>query len=262
MKQLRILLPAFALMLASCEKVVNIDLNNAKPQVVVEGELYAGTDTVRVHIAKTTDYYGKNPQQPITDATVTLTLPDGTQQTIPHVSNGVYQLPNFVAQVGKPYTLMVVTNGQTFTATSVVPRPAPFDSVNYIYREKDFFDEGYDVRAYITDRADEQNNYRLIYQINDTLRNEPEYLTVDDDKFNNGKTIIVQAQERFKQGDTVTYEIRTMDRPVFEYFRTLSQILNDQEGPAPANPISNLSGGALGYFGAFGRTRVGIRIKG
>ena len=48
-----ILLSTFLL---SCEKVVNIDLNEAAPQYVVEGEVFEGTDTVRVLVSLTTDY--------------------------------------------------------------------------------------------------------------------------------------------------------------------------------------------------------------
>lgn len=261
MKRIILFLPLLALLFASCEKVVNIDLNESNPRYVIEGEIFQGMDTVRVRVAKTTDYYGKKPQQQIMDAAVTLILSDGTVIPIPHTGNGLYELPGFNAVVGQTYQLKVVAGGQEFTAATTVPSPAPIDSITAEFKQEDFLDEGYEVKAYVTDRVEEQNNYRFIYQINDTLRNRPEDLNVFDDKFNNGKTIIVQPFERFKVNDSVTYQIRTMDRNVYDYFRTLQDLLNNPNGPAPSNPLSNIKGGALGYFGAFSVSKAGVRIK-
>jgi len=51
-----------------------------------------------------------------------------------------------------------------------------------------------------------------------------------------------------------------MDEPTFDFFNTLSDVLNNQNGPAPANPNTNIQGGALGYFGAFTSSKKQIIV--
>jgi hypothetical protein len=48
-------------------------------------------------------------------------------------------------------------------------------------------------------------------------------------------------------------ELWGIDKGVYEYYSTLREILGGA-GPStasPANPTSNISGGAMGYFSAF-----------
>jgi hypothetical protein len=57
--------------------------------------------------------------------------------------------------------------------------------------------------------------------------------------------------------DTAIVELLTLDKSTYDYYSTLSNVLTEGDtGPpmmmtTPANPNSNLSNGALGYFGAF-----------
>lgn len=254
------ILVILTMLFVSCEKVVNIDLNETDPMYVIEGEVFEGTNPLRVKIAKTTDYYGKAPQTLIDDATVVIGLPDGTTTTVPSTGNGIYILPDFNAIGGSTYTLKVQVEGQEFTASTVVPAAVPFDSINYEYDDAaaDFIDPGYEVTAFITDPL-EANNFRAIVTVNDTAQ---DGLALFDDKFNNGQTIELDPFDRFRLGDTITIELRTMDRPVYDFFTTLSEALsNGQGGPAPANPLTNIKGGALGYFGGFGVSKIGVRIR-
>ena len=51
-----------------------------------------------------------------------------------------------------------------------------------------------------------------------------------------------------------------LDRSTFDYYRTLVDVI-DGGGVAPSNPISNMEGGALGYFGAFSITEDSIVVR-
>jgi hypothetical protein len=51
-----------------------------------------------------------------------------------------------------------------------------------------------------------------------------------------------------KKGDTVTVWLETIDKGVFDYFRTAGS--ESGRNASPANPVSNISNGALGYFNA------------
>ena len=52
-------------------------------------------------------------------------------------------------------------------------------------------------------------------------------------------------------GDTITLQLMSIDLPAYDYFRTL---ISGQS--AGANPVSNISGGCLGYFMASGITHA------
>ncbi|HRO41347.1 MAG TPA: DUF4249 domain-containing protein [Flavipsychrobacter sp.] len=261
MKKYSFLLPALLMLLASCEKVVNIDLNNAAAQYVIEGAVYEGIDTVEVQIAKTTDYYGRAPQEQINNAIVTLSDDAGNLTNIPFAGEGKYLLPNFQAFAGRRYDLKVVINGNEFNASSVMPQAVNIDSVSVEFKNADFRAAGYEVAARFTDAVNEKNFYRLVYIINDTLQNTPNDLYLLDDKFNDGKPIRADLFRRFEIGDKVEFELLSMDEQVFDFFTTLNDVLNNQNGPAPANPNSNIKGGALGYFATFTSSKKGIIVN-
>ena len=63
-------------------------------------------------------------------------------------------------------------------------------------------------------------------------------------------------------GDSLRVEMQNIDPGVYEYFRTLNLILssNPVVTTTPANPKSNFSGGALGYFSAHSRQVRGIKV--
>jgi hypothetical protein len=67
----------------------------------------------------------------------------------------------------------------------------------------------------------------------------------------------------FREGEVASVEIYSLTRKQFVYFTDLANILNSDGGmfsPPPANPRSNISGGALGLFQVSGISRSSILI--
>jgi hypothetical protein len=246
-----ILIPAIgiAAMLISCEKVVNIDLNNGAEQYVVEANIYEGHHPFQVDIHKTTDYYGNAKQQDVNDAQVWLYSSGSDSVLVPSAGNGSFRLPSFNGVPGKEYSLKVITGTHVFTATTSVPHPVKVDSVGYEFKEADFSNEGYEVYFAFTDPADYVNSYRIKLVVNDTVANKTSDLFFLNDKFSNGRPLKIAHHRRFKEGDKVVAELLAIDEQSYLYFSSLYDVLNDQNGPAPTNPVSNMRGGALGYFG-------------
>ncbi|HOY49299.1 MAG TPA: DUF4249 domain-containing protein, partial [Flavobacteriales bacterium] len=59
---------------------------------------------------------------------------------------------------------------------------------------------------------------------------------------------------------TIFVELWGIDKGVYEYYNTLNSILGGA-GPSvasPANPTSNITGGAMGYFSAYTISRSWI----
>ncbi|MBS1782109.1 MAG: DUF4249 domain-containing protein [Bacteroidetes bacterium] len=261
MNKIFLTLSALFFLLTSCEKVVNINLNNASPQYVVEGVVFDGTDTARVRLAKTTDYYGISPQQILTNATVSLSDDMGNSVVLPYIGwDSCYQLSGFTSISGRKYTIHVLVDGLNIQGSSTLQQSVPIDSVSIVYKTDGFRGAGYEVATNISDPANTPNFYRLVTTINDTLQNQPKDLYLFNDKYNDGKHIRTALKRRFKSGDKITIELRTMDAAVYDFFTSLRDALNNQNGPAPANPNTNLIGGALGYFGTFTRSKVSIIV--
>jgi len=91
----------------------------------------------------------------------------------------------------------------------------------------------------------------------------------ENDEFTDGQFVILQldasADEKddprnIKTGDKVTIEMQCLDDPVYEFWYTLRSGGGDGDGntAAPANPITNIKGGALGYFSAHTVTRQSV----
>jgi hypothetical protein len=56
-------------------------------------------------------------------------------------------------------------------------------------------------------------------------------------------------ENRLKAGDVIRVEMQSIERAVYDYFFSLDQTI-EQDAATPANPVSNIAGGALGYFSA------------
>ena len=95
----------------------------------------------------------------------------------------------------------------------------------------------------------EKNFYRIKIFTNDST-NLANYRLFDD-QYTNGEITDLQAG-RVKVGDVSRIELISLDKFAYEYYRTLRDLLNSNPifGSTPANPNTNLTNGALGYFGA------------
>ena len=56
-------------------------------------------------------------------------------------------------------------------------------------------------------------------------------------------------EDELEEGDVVTVEMHSVDQSIYDYFFSLEQTI-EQSAATPANPVSNIQGGALGYFSA------------
>jgi hypothetical protein len=245
--------------LSSCEKVVNVDLNKAEDKYVIEAPLYEGDHPFKVRIFKTTDYYGISKQVGVNDAKVVI-VGNGDSIVVPPIAEGEYELSSYQAIAGEEYQLSVRSGEKLFSATTTIPPHLAVDSIGYEFKEADFQNEGFEIHFAFLDPAQQQNNYRIKLTVNDTVQTRAEDLFLFDDKYNDGKPVKVGPGKRFKNGDRIEAELLSLDRQTYSYFMGLYDVLNNQNGPAPANPVTNIQGGALGYFGGFTSLKKGLLV--
>ncbi len=95
----------------------------------------------------------------------------------------------------------------------------------------------------------EKNYYRIKVFEDDTTRSDNYRLY--DDQYTNGQEIGLRVAH-VNAGHRYLVQLFSLDKPTFGYYRTLEELIhtNPVFGSTPANPNSNLTNGALGYFGA------------
>jgi hypothetical protein len=256
-----------SLSLFSCTKEIQIDLNSSDPKLVIEATLNDQSDLASVKLFRSVNFSDPNVFPAVSDATVQISDSDGNTWQCIETTPGIYLNNQLRGVVGRTYFLdITLTDGQKFTAKSTLPKPVPLDSVSII---ENTFGPGaggdsttyYVIPRYL-DPAGEQNNYRFIQILNGNI--DPTIIPRNDNVFN-GK---VNEQPLFSpdleihSGDVLEIEMMGIDRSVYDYFFSLSQSVGGDPNAAsvPGNPISNLSGGALGYFSAFSLQKITVLV--
>lgn len=235
--------------LTSCEQVIDVDLNDASPRYVIEGTITNGNNLPQVRVTQTKNFDESNSFGGITDAEVVLSDNRGHTEILAHADSGHY-LGNEIAGIpGRTYTLTVTIDEETFTASSTMPFPVAFEHL--MIDSLSFFGETFLVPTPLYEDPEAvKNYYRHILFINDRKINA---VFVSSDEGYNGSFIdrglYYEGLEDLAKGDTVTVEMQSISEASYNYFDTLTQTIN-RSAASPANPTSNLSGGALGYFSA------------
>jgi len=282
------ILSAFILCLAltGCEKVVNINLGTAAPQVVVQGAIETGlppyvvlTSTIsyssQVNLTTLQNSFLHGATITVSDGSSTITLREYSFDT--GVNNKFYiysvdtaNLTNpMLGQVGKFYTLNVTYNGTTYTSVTKIPAPKGIDSM--------WFGQPTSQSSKIPANAQQ---LFVNYTDPDTPGNYVRYFTQIDggiyypsgvfsDQAVNGKTIddiglyagydnSIDANgdslSYFYPGETVTLKWCEIDKNVYNFWNTY-QYANASLGNPFASPINiqtNISNGALGIWAGYG----------
>jgi Domain of unknown function (DUF4249) len=242
-----------ALFIASCEKVIEIDLNTSAPKIVIQGRVTDQTEPFQVTIYKTVNFDQPNDYPAVTGASVRIS--DGTQTfELLEIEPGVYQTPTAQAgQPGRTYTLRVAAEGQVFEAQSAMPMLVAFEKLQ---QENGVMPGGGIARQVVpvfTDPLGFGNYYRFVQWTNG--QRWPNIFVLDDrnsDGLRITRPLFAPTGDLENAvGDTVVVEMQTIDRLVYKYFYALDASGgNGPNASVPGNPDNNFSGGALGYFSA------------
>lgn len=252
--------------LSSCEKEIELDLNSSNPKYVVEGEI-PQNELATVKITKTVNFSDSNIFPLVKGATVTITDEIGTTEQLVETSAGIYKTKKMKGEEGKTYTLSVKADGNTFTAKSTMPKAVKLTglktSLSSFAPPGASSSDNYTVFPQFIDPAELGNSYRFIQTRNGEL---DKSIIIANDNIGNGQPNsrpIFSQNFDIKLGDTVTVEMRCIDVPVYDYFFSLNSIQGNGPGggTTPTNPVSNISGGALGYFSAFTVQKVSAVVK-
>lgn len=249
---------------SSCQKVIDVDLNEANENVVIEANYMAENDRVEVIVTKTSNFFNQDPSPKVSDAVVTITDQNGASTVVPHVSGGLYRLTQYAPTYDSRYTITVVVDGQTYTASSNLATPVQIDPITYFFIDGFFgADPGYVTYLNYQDPANTTDFYQVIITENGVTYDDLDDFIPQDDALTNGN--YVQRPLFFGElnqiGDTIAYEFRTVDEAPYEYAIQAADIAGGSNSAAPGNPITNWDNGALGYFSAYGVSRDTVIIQ-
>ncbi|MEO6134934.1 MAG: DUF4249 family protein [Ginsengibacter sp.] len=263
-KGLVFLIVVSAIFLVSCEKVIDINLNAANPKYVIEGNLSDIPGDCEVMVSQTVNFSDPSIFSGIENAVVSIREDEKEPIVLSQSRPGVYVSGNLRAKPTHNYTLSVTVNGQQFTSTVRAPIKVAFDSLS-VFNFSGFGNSRKFANVEFRDIEGLGNAYRFVQYKND-LRNPNTYVLNDD--YSDGRSINTflaffdnSDGQRLDTGDTLTVDMQCIDPSVYKFFLSLSQSsTGGNSDVAPGNPVSNIRGGALGYFNAFMKQRKRIIV--
>jgi hypothetical protein len=254
-------------LLSSCTKVINVDLNSANPNLVVDAEITSQPGPYTVNLTQTVNFSADNVFPTVSGAIVIINDNAGNSEVLTEASPGNYVASHLQGTEGRTYNLSITSNGKKYSAVSTMPIGVPLDSVvadtsssrhgggGFGGGQTVSTTPGVSVHAIFTDPKGVVNYYRLIEYVNRV----PNYnnITIISDNLQDGSVITTSVARRdtsIHAGDTINVVLESIDANVYEYYRTLKQVTRTQTGiqtTVPGNPTTNLSNNALGFFSAY-----------
>ena len=267
----------------SCEKDITIKLNDPGQKVVVDGSIENGTRPVII-LSRSLDYFGKIEVDVLEKSFIHDALVDITSDGVKH------RLKEFAAFSGSGatiwyyssdpadpnglltgalehrYDLSIQKGDSLFQATTTIP--AITRKVDSLWWEPaNIPDDSNLVKMMIraTDRPGFGDYIRYFTKTNQESFY-PGFNSVFDDQIIDGTTYTLpvdKATDRnqprkdkdayFSRGDSVVLKICNIDKATYDFWRTFEYSLQSVGNPfsSPTRVQSNLSNGALGYFGGY-----------
>ena len=250
--------------LIGCEKEIQLALDPNQSLLVIDGSITDEVGPYYINLSKSTSISAPSNYFAVTNALVIVKDNLGQIDTLKHEKEGRYKTNKIKGIYGNTYYLEVQVEDKKYSANSTMPQKVVLDSlrINPFTLNSEV---RYSVIPVYTDPIILGNSYRFIQKINDTL---DQTFHVFNDNLNNGK----ENQRPLRGGsdslevklkDIVAVEMQCITRPTFLYYFTLYQQsgAGPGGGTTPANPPSNIIGGALGIFSAHTVQRRQIQIK-
>ncbi|HLX66278.1 MAG TPA: DUF4249 domain-containing protein [Puia sp.] len=253
MKYLYLLVAVGVLALVSCKKIVTLKLNNVPPAIVIQGEVTNQPGRYYVAISQPVDFYADNSFPPVSGAAVTISNNEGQRDSLLEVSPGTYATNFIQGAPGDTYRLSVTVQGEHYSASSTMPSTVDLDSVTF-EENKGFGRTRISAVANFQDPAGMRNYYQFVEYLNNQQLTKD--LFVFDDRLSDGRYIdytLFNDTSYLQPGDEVRVDLYCIDSAVYNYFYQLLQsggAGSFNTSASPANPSSNISNGAFGYFSA------------
>jgi hypothetical protein len=245
-----------SMLFPDCQKVIDVDLNEAAPKIVIEGLINDRRGPYNISITRSGSYFNQPVLPSVSGAKVIISDDFGITDSLREAAPGIYITSKTRGLPGRTYTLKVISDNIEYTGTSTMLSHVNIDSLTLLKSDFQRFDLGgndknkihYEIHCFFKDPP-EKNYYRIRVLKNDSINTQSYRLY--DDQYTNGLLTELRVSNA-EAGNTYRIELLSIDKATFSYYRTLADLLytNPFFGSTPSNPNSNLTNSALGYFGA------------
>ncbi|WP_026451602.1 DUF4249 domain-containing protein [Aequorivita capsosiphonis] len=212
--------------LTSCEDVIDVELNEAPPRLVVEANINIwedGTANSLVRLTTTAAFFDNNVP-PVSNALVSIIDDSGRVYPFTYSENGFY-VSNLSPQLETDYTLKIIFNDETYSATERLYSVAPLEFVEQ-RNDGGFTGEDIELKAFFTDPAGEDNFYFF-----EGLSDRGDVLDVYSDAFFDGNSIFAYyLVEDLAPGDDVQFNLYGVNEAFHNFMFVLLQQSNNQGG--------------------------------
>ncbi|NPA44186.1 MAG: DUF4249 family protein, partial [Chlorobi bacterium] len=116
------ILIVFVLSIYSCTDIIELDLKNTEPQIIIQANLNITDSTYSVKITKSNGFYENGDFEKVTGATISLIKNNEITYSIPEVSDGLYFLNNIICKPEDVFTTTITDkDGNKYTASTTAP---------------------------------------------------------------------------------------------------------------------------------------------
>jgi hypothetical protein len=258
MKRYNILLYTILLSVigTSCTQVLDVSVANEEDRVVIEGLVTTQTKPYQVKVTRTIPLGNGSVYPVVNNARVIIADNIGNRDTLILAAPGIYRtIGPRTGVIGRTYYLSVEVGGITYYGQDKLPACTPIDSLYSQYKTAGsgigITDDAFYLFFDGTDPANEKNYYRyIVYKNNDPVLS-PSEIAVYDDRFLAPVIKGARLDGKYATGDKAKVELYSLSEAGYIFYNGLATQLQNDGGffsTPPANAISNISGGALGFF--------------
>ena len=224
----------------SCEDVIEVELNEAEPRLVIEASIdwlkNTSGNEQQIKLTLSAPFFD-NAVPPANGATVSITNSNNTVfNFIEEANSGIYKNSEFIPVINESYNLNIVYEGEIYKATETLKSVVPIDFIEQ-NNEGGFTGDQIELKAFYTDPADEENYY--FFEFLSDLTPIPS-LEVYEDRFTNGNQIFgFYSDEDLEAGNIIRIRNHGVSESFYEFmFLLLQQGSQDGGGPFETQPAS------------------------
>ena len=175
----------------SCEKVIDVDLEDAEPRFVIEGNITSDEGPYSVYLSKSGSYFDYSTLERVEGGEVIITDEHGNSEILSEVSSGIYQTVNMQGLENTNYSIQVTSEGKKYTANEYLPYKVEIDTMYFEKDEPGSYGKPedeitYSIYCVFTDPGETVDYYRFKIYTNGLLEEAGfgTYLVTDDELFN------------------------------------------------------------------------------
>jgi hypothetical protein len=259
MRKISLIIPFFiSLFFTSCQEVVDIDLDTTPPKLVIEAAINweKGTNGAlqTIKLTTTTGYF-QNTIPLVSGATIFIKNSTNQQFNFIETSHkGQYVCLNFKPIINEAYTLTVISNGNTYTASETLKSIAPINRIEQNNKGGIAADQ-IEIKVFYNDPPDADNFYLFRYLYPNKTRS---VFNLTRDKFFQGnEAFSLSDDEDLKPGDEVKITHLGISNQYYNYMDILISVASGGNAMFQSPPVNvkgniinttNKDNFPLGYF--------------